>query len=359
MIFSTRSIIGMIFGRLIAGYSYGCAYIGLIVYAAEISTKYNRGKLTALMHLGLTLGVLIFTVIIPFTAANEEFGIIIAIGVISGVLSLIALVINHFFTYESPVALIIQDLDSDAQESLVKLRSEKYITNDIRENFQSIKDMVTRDLRYNGTIYKIPTFYFLLLLKLIAIVVFSYPVNVTRLNLAKSTIVAFYGYNLQSLLLALVRTLISIAVVFVVDVTGRRLLMTWSIRISALLGFALAISFAASAYNVATVFNFGFELSSSFGILMIVDIYSGEAFTTSKKGIGLSLVNCFENLLHIILIFIGVLAGIEFVVSVVFLFITAAVLLIGGFISYPETKKMSLVEATKRFLGIKLNVHLC
>lgn len=359
LIFSTRSIIGMIFGRVIAGYAYGSGHLALIVYAAEIGTKFNRGKLIALMHLGLVFGIMLFTIINPFTVDNEEIGIILTIGIISGILSLIALALNHFYTYESPVSLVMKDMDLDAQESLVKLRSEKYITLDIREDFHSIKEMVARDSRFKGTIYKVPTFYFVLLLNVLVVISYNYPLNLTRMNLAKMTITSFNGYNLQSFILALLRVIISVVVVFVIDVTGRRILMACATRLSGIFGFALAVAYVATGYNVAGVFSFIFEVFSSFGILIVADVYSAEAFTTSKKGIGLSLAHCLECLLQLVLVAVGVLVGVQYVLGTVILFLAGALLLLGGFVSFPETRKMLLVEATKRFLGIKVNCHVC
>lgn len=349
----------MIFGRIVAGYGYGSGHLALIVYAAEIGTKFNRGKLIALMHLGLVFGIMIFTIINPFTVDNEEFGIILTIGIISGILSLIALAINHFYTYESPVSLVIHDLDLDAQESLVKLRSEKYITLDIREDFHSIKEMVAHDSRLKGTIYKVPAFYFVLLLKVLVVISYNYPLNVTRINLAMITITSFNGYNLQSFCLALLRVIISVVVVFVIDVTGRRILIACATRLTGIFGFALAVAYVATGYNVAGVFNFIFEVFSSFGIIIVTDVYCAEAFTTTKKGIGLSLAHCLECLLQLILVVVGILAGVQYVVGTVILFLAGALLLLGGFVSFPETRKMLLVNATKRFLGIKVNCHVC
>lgn len=351
----------MIFGRIISGYGYGCGYIALIVYGAEIATKFNRGKLISLMHLGLIVGIMVFTIIIPFTVTNEEIGPILTIGIISGVLSLFALAINQFYSYESPVILVTKDMDMDAQECLVKLRSEKYITLDIREDFHNIKEMVARDSRAKGTIYRIPTFYFLLLLKFVVVISYNYPLNVTRMNLAKVSIASFYGYNLQSFILALIKVLIGFVVTFVVDATGRRALMTCATRISGIVGFALAIAYVSTGYHVAGVFNIIFEVVSSAGIATIVDVYSGEAFTTNKKGIGLSLVHCFESLMHIVLLTVGVLVGDHelYIMGTVMLFLAGIFLLLSGFISYPETKGMSLIEATKQFMGIKIQCNLC
>lgn len=279
-------------------------------------------------------------------------------GIVSGVLSLISLVISYFFTYESPVALISQDLDSDAQECLVKLRNEKYITLTIREDFHALKEMVSRDSRQEGSIYKISNFYFYILLKLLAITVFNYPLNMTRLAIVQSTVRPFFGYNLQSFLLALLRFIFGLVTVFIVDETGRRMILIWSIRFGAVIALPLAITFVSNAYMAMGIFNFIFECMTSFGLLTIVDVYSGEIFTTKKKGTGLSLVNCYEQVLHIILLNIGILVGLQFAVTTVFLFLTTILLVLFSFLHYPETKRLPLIEATKKFMGVKFNWKL-
>lgn len=309
--------------------------------------------------MGHVSGIFLFSLIVPFTVAEKSIEIVQLMGVTSGALALIALPLHHFFSYETPAALIKKDRDLDAQENIVKFRNAKYITPEIRENFHTLKEMVTRDSRFVGSIWRLSPFYFILLLKMLSVIVFNYPLNITRINLAKATITSLRDYPFQPLLLSAIRLLFSIVIVFVIDGTGRKRTLSWSIRTSFIAMLVLSIGYVTSSLAVPIIFNFAFELFSSMGTLMTIDVYSGEAFNMAKKGIGLSLANCVENLFQIALLLIGIGFGVTYVCSFVVLFVAAAYLFLFVFVSLPETRKIPLQDVTKEFTGISFKLCFC
>lgn len=347
------------FARIISGYGHGTAYLALIVYASEISTKENRGKLISLLHMGHVSGIVLFSIIVPFTVAEKQIEIIHLMGITSGVFAIIALPLHHFFTYESPAYLIKKGNDLDAQENIVKFRDQKYITTDIRDDFQNLKLMVERDSRFVGSIWRLSSFYFILFLKMLSVIVFNYPLNITRINLAKATITSLKDYPFQPLLLAAIRFLFSLVIVFVIDGTGRKRSLSWSIRTSFIAMLVLSIGYVANSQTIPIIFNFAFEVFSSMGILMTIDVYSGEAFNMAKKGIGLSLANCIENFFQIVLMLIGIGFGITYVCSFVVLFVAAAYLLLFTFVNFPETRKIPLQDVVSEFKGISFKLCFC
>ncbi|KAJ6636029.1 Sugar transporter ERD6-like 7 [Pseudolycoriella hygida] len=358
-IFSARSVVALVFARVLSGYGHGTAYLALIIYASEIATKDNRGKCIALIHMSYVSGIVLFSLIVPFTVAEKQIEIVHLMGVLSGAFSLIALPLHHFFTYESPASLIKKGNDLEAQENIVKFRNAKYITNEIRADFQHLREMVMRDSRFVGSVWRLSPFYFILFLKMLGVIVFNYPLNVTRINLAKATITSLGDYPFQPLLLSVIRFLFSLVIVFVIDGTGRKRSLSWSIRTSFVAMLILAIGYVASSQTIPIIFNFAFEVFSSMGTLMTIDVYSGEAFNMAKKGIGLSLANCIENFFQIVLLLVGIGFGITYVCSSAVLFIAAAYLLIFVFVNLPETRKVPLPDVTSKFTGISFKFCFC
>lgn len=352
-------MVALVFARVVSGYGHGTAYLALIIYASEIATTENRGKLISLIHMGHVSGILLFSIIVPFTVAEKQIEIVHLMGITSGVFALIALPLHHFFTYESPACLIKKGNDLDAQENIVKFRNAKYITAEIRDDFQSMREMVMRDSRFVGSIWRLSSFYFILFLKMLSVIVFNYPLNVTRINLAKATITGLKDYPFQPLLLAAIRFLFSLVIVFVIDGTGRKRTLSWSVRTSFIAMLVLSIGYVTSSQTIPIIFNFAFEIFSSMGTLMTIDVYSAEAFNMSKKGIGLSLANCVENFFQIVLLLIGIGFGITHVCSFVVLFVAAAYLLLFVFVNLPETRKIPLPDVTNAFTGISFKLCFC
>lgn len=349
----------LVFARVISGYGHGTAYLALIIYASEISTSQNRGKLISLIHMGHVSGILLFSIIVPFTVAEKQIEIVHLMGVTTGALAIIALPLHHFFAYESPASLIKSGNDLDAQENIVKFRNDKYITAEIREDFHSLKEMVMRDSRFVGSIWRLSSFYFILFLKMLSVIVFNYPLNITRINLAKATVTSLKDYPFQPVLLAALRFLFGLVIVFVIDGTGRKRTLSWSIRTSFIAMLVLSIGYVASSQTIPIIFNFAFEIFSSMGILMTIDVYSGEAFNMAKKGIGLSLANCVENFFQIVLLVIGIGFGITYVCSFVVLFVAAAYLFLFVFVNLPETRKIPLPDVANAFTGISFKLCFC
>lgn len=358
-VFSAKAVVALVFARLITGYGHGTAYLALIIYASEISTSQNRGKLISLIHMGFVSGILLFSIIVPFTVAEKQIEIVHLMGVTTGALAIVALPLHHFFTYESPAYLIKIGNDLDAQENIVKFRNDKYITSEIREDFQGLKEMVMRDARFVGSIWRLSSFYFILFLKMLSVIVFNYPLNMTRISLAKATITSLKDYPFQPLLLSAIRFLFGLVIVLVIDGTGRKRTLSWSIRTSFIAMLVLSIGYVTSSQTIPIIFNFAFELFSSMGTLMTIDVYSAEAFNMTKKGIGLSLANCVENFVQIILLLIGIGFGITYVCSFVVLFVAAAYLFLFVFVSLPETRKIPLPDVTNEFRGISFKFCFC
>jgi len=240
----------------------------------------------------------------------------------------------------------------------VKFRNDKYITAEIRDDFHNLKDMVTRDERFVGSIWRLSSFYFILFLKMLSVIVFNYPLNMTRINLAKATITS-HDYPFQPVLLASIRFLFSLVIVFVIDGIGRKRTLSWSIRTSFIAMLILSIGYVTSSQTIPIIFNFAFEIFSSMGIMMTIDVYSGEAFNMVKKGIGLSLANFVENTFQIVLLIIGIGFGITYVCSFAVLFVAAAYLLLFVFVSLPETRKVPLQDVTNQFTGISFKFCFC
>lgn len=351
----------MLLARLFIGYGFGMTYLTLLALSGELSSKLNRGMITSLIQLSITIGIFVFSLTNDLILGTGHYKLNRVIAILSLLLIVIAYILNYFITTESPVYLLGIEKYSDASLLIKRLRDEEHESSDTRYEYEQMRIMVLQDqMERRLTIFKSSTFYFLLCIKTLSIFTFTNPLNYIRLTMATPNMGPIFGYHFHATILIFVKLLISLIPLFTMDIIGRRAHIIWTGRILPFILIFLGICVILNAKWVVWIPLVLYEIATGLGLLMAIDTISTEIFLTCKKGTGLSFAIFIENVLQIILlspsIFIGPTTSKVF--HYVPIFITAFLVVFLGFIEIPETKNKSLKEARKKYRSIRFQFKL-
>ncbi|XP_063918717.1 facilitated trehalose transporter Tret1-like [Zophobas morio] len=284
------------FARLLAGIAIGGGYTLLPMYVAEVAEDSNRGTLSVTLNIFWTFGNLIPYVIGPYTP-------ILAFNIVLAAIPAAFFVLFLLMGPESPYYLISVNKMEQAQESLMKLRSnnKKAVENEmsyIKSELQENKDNTSIIDFFKSRIY-------------MKGLVISFVLILTQ-QLSGINAILFYteeifqdaGANglspeVSSIIIGLVVFLSSFGTPFLVDRLGRKLLLLVS-----LLGVSLAhvtfgvyFYFKASPNYDATPISFlpivsliTFIIMYNIGLGPIPWTVSSELFPTSVKPYAAALV---------------------------------------------------------------------
>lgn len=359
LIFFPTVPVGLMIGMVFAGYAFGGSYLTMIAYSGEISTQRNRGHIVSLLHLGILIGIFVFTLLNAFTLYNEDIDMVSLMGIISGVICIALLPIHYFLMPESPFYLVKHEMDSESIDVFMHLRNERPITTATRNEFHEIQQTVERDFRLTDSVFKLSEFYYILVLRGLLVFAFNYPLNHAHMKIAHEAFGPVDGYRIYPIILAAIRVLFGLFVHCLVDKFGRKLLNRWCAGLGSGLYLISAILVTSKTEPIVEFVFLTLGMITVPIVISVADILSAEAFTANKKGTSLSLVNCFECLLQLLLMMLGTGIGITYVFSFVIIFLCATGLGLIALLHVPETKNTSLFMARNKFNGLFIDVKCC
>ena len=341
-------------GRLLAGVSHGITYITVLIHGCEIAVPKIRGYVLTTIHLCLLIGVFTFSTIIlhdqnaSLFEANKQLGIYGLIYVSLG------LILGIFFSRESPVFLIQQKREQEANEIMIRLRSETSENQEIRNDFIEFKTMLTEDAQSDVKLFDPSnrnSLFLIMLLRLSFVMSFNMPLNMIWL---KGVAAQFDDVLIDpsAMLLSGLRFIVTLVVMFAVDSRKKMLVITSTGLLGAIF-LLMAILYKFSADVIVPMgimfMAFFFQFFGGLGIGTIGDIYSSEAFNTTNKPASIAFTAAIEFTLQLILIFITFYINICYFSMMVILCIN--MFLVCNIIVFylPETSKMSLREARNQF----------
>lgn len=345
--------------RVLAGLSYGIVYITLIVHGCEVAVPKLRGFVLTMIHFCMFVGVLISSINMyqVYSIRSHVYEPNTVLGILGIILTIQAVILQLVLSRESPIYLMQQGHEQEALDVMIRLRSESQENWTIRNEFDETKRMLFEDAQSNSNIFSgknLKPLFIVLLLKVSFVISFNMPLNLIWLENAE---IKFYDGTIDSsgIYLSTIRMLLIAASVYYVDGRKKKLMMT-STSVS---GCILIV--VTNFYNQFDDFfgspalitmAFLFQFFAGTGIGLIGDIYSSEAFNTTKKPLSIAFTSTIEFILQIFLI------AMYFYLEVSNFILLAAsccsMLLISGFVIYylPDTSNNSLREARNLFRAL-------
>lgn len=344
--------------RFLAGFSYGFIYISLIVQIADNVMKTVRGYMATHIaqatQLGLMLGIAFSEQ--SFKAINYmriQFGIVLIL------LPIVAIIMNHFLTFESITRLLKMGMEDEARNILNESRRGKIDAAVIQYEIDERKHMLCEDyddydeskftsflkLFTNGNAI---TLIWMILLRVLNVLT----ANMYLFILSAISIYRDLNY-LMHIVLMFTRLLIVMIPQYSIDKLGRRsLLLTSGIGSSILLFPFVAhnMDYIQLRGDLLAIITFGIHIFAALGIEPVQHIYVTEAFPLSKRNGSLAIVTCIEYILQEI-IAIWLILGEEILLKCLLIASPFAVLLLTIilFAKLPETKSMPLRRCRDEF----------
>lgn len=331
-------------------------YLTIIAKAGEIASIWNRGMLISFIQLFLMLGIFLFTLLYALYIKDKLINLNRMIAGITIAIAVFSYILNYALGVESPVYLFRNEKYSDASNLMKRLRGEEHESRDTLYEYEQLRVMVLEDSVVTSSIFYQKTFYFILLLKIFATLTFTNPINMARIILATQKIGDINSIAWQGVLLISVRILSTLFPIITMDSFGRRIHIIWTARLTTIVLIVMGILTITDTWAIV-VFLCLYEVVTGFGMHAAVDTFSTEIFSTEKKGIGLSFLICVESIIHLLLTVISVAVNMSNFYYLI-MFFTAIFTLLMGFIEIPETRRLTLREARKRFHRIEFNFKL-
>ena len=348
----------MLFARAMIGFGHGYAYLTVIVHASEIVTQKMRGFVVASLNLCVLSSVLVFgSVIGNFDKDKHAFGSMQWMGILGVLYGVTGFILILIYTRESPVQMIRQKKFDQAVSLMVRLRNESTETWSIKNEYNELKAMVEEDEISSPDILKdrnVRPLMLMTLLKVGSVLAFNYGVNTIQLRYS-TMFIAEDGTDFTVTVLMGIRMAAACVALFTIDAKGRRIHFLVSFGGSSAVLVLMGVIVAFMSSNIPWFFGvlqIILQILGGFGIGMISDVYSSEAFGTLKKAKSIMFTTAIEFLLQAALIGITyevkstTMHWIILVGSGLFIFIITVVL----HKELPETAKMSIRQTRNEFL---------
>lgn len=355
-----RSLYLLLVARALIGFGHGYAYLTCIVHASEIVTQKLRGIVVATLNFCILSSILITgTLSISFDREQHGFGAMQWLGITGLVYSVLGFVLAPFFTRESPVSLIRQKRYDQAVALMVQLRCESTETWSIKNEYNELRAMVEEDEQTSTGIFdgrNMRPLMLITLLKVGSVLSFNFGLNMIRLRYATSFI-REDGTNAAVIVLMGVRMVAGMITLFTIDAKGRRphFLVSFggSSIILMIMGIIVAFNDASNLSWLMAVLQIIFEIVGGFGIGVVSDVYSSEAFNIMKKPNSIFFTTSVEFILHSVIIATTFRVVSTTTYSWIFL-VGSGVLLMAITVflhkELPETTKMSIRQTRNEFL---------
>lgn len=357
-----NNYIVVIVGRCIAGLMHGILCNAIITHAAENVVKEIRGMLLSSINSMMSAGVFTATIIIATVTYGDDgaFNSDRVLGMLGLSFSMLGILCTMFLTYESIPYLLRKGKDSEAVVNMLKLRNESALTMKLTHDLDELRLMVTEDAKENSNIFSNGNVWVvakMVGLHMLGTVTDNFLLNVVMMALTMRVFDKDI-YNVSAIILTGTRFAGSIFAVFTTDFIRRKVHLTGSGVVCAILMLVLAITVISIDELVkATVWIpmtlcIAFQLFASIGIDPMKLIFLSEAFSTPKKAWSIACVVTCENIFQIVSIGLFFVDGITYVTMVTVLFTTAGLmfaLIVVLQLSIPETLNLTIREARDLF----------
>lgn len=356
-----RSLYLLMVARALIGFGHGYAYLVVIIHASEVMTQKLRGMIVATFNLVVISSVMIcgaFTM--SLDREKHGFGAMQWMGIVGLIYSVMGFVFVPIFTRESPVLLIRQRRYDQAVSLMCQLRHESTETWSIKNEYNELKAMVEEDELTSPDILldrNIRPLLLITLLKIGSVLGFNFGLNMIRLKYA-TMFESEDGTNYAVMLWMSVRMVSAMFSLFTIDVKGRKAFFIVSYggssAILVVMGIVTAIHSKANLSWLMGLLHICFEIVSGFGIGMISEVYSSEAFGTIKKPKSIMFTTGVEFLLHAVLV-AATFKAVSTTSNFDWIFMAGSGFLILGITVFlhkelPETAKMSIRQTRTEFL---------
>lgn len=351
--------------RIIAGLAHGIIYVMTIVHAGEIVIKELRGMIIASFNYILFIAILTAAgfnmTVFNYNKSERETTLDPNqwMGILTLVYVALAAIIAAFLTYESPVFLLRQGKTVDAIHTMMKLRNESDETWEIKNDIEEFKTMLSEDQQTSPSVFEdgnMRPLGLISLIQLVSSLSFNYPLNFIRIT----CILAIFGpdveYNFATIIMPSIRMGLGLMVLFTVDKFGRKPHFTLSAGGSSIILIVTGIMYAAGENSISLkVFGgvlLAYDVFCSIGIGSVPDIFTSEAFATTKKSWSIALTQSLAHLIQIILVATTFKEGFTKTLIVSILLTFGIVMLICTIILHktlPETTKMSIRQTRTEF----------
>lgn len=352
MIAFQNAIVSIVIGLMALGYAHGAIYVTLLAYVGEISSKENRGLIMTTLHFTFVLGIFIFQIMQTFADNFDSDDTNFVLRLIIILITIIGILFSYIYMPESPVYLLIKDDIPGAGQVLTKLRCNEDDNLKTNTEFRDLQKFVDDDLKLDmPTVFKSKALHLFGALKVLSVVLFNYPFNLSRIIDLSYEIDDLQMNYFFTILARLIGALMAIMLIELMS--RRRLYQTLMLFTSVTVIVMVVFDLTDISLIIPTIC---FELISSAGLLQLIDIYSTEAFSSSKRGKGLSLIVFFENLIQLGIAALAMTinkpsdigkGNINDYFKSGTLIITMILMFIFNFLNVPETKNLPLVNVRK------------
>ena len=339
-------------GRLLAGLSHGIAYLTVLIHGCEVAVPKIRGYVLTTIHLCLLIGIFTFSTSILYDNETSLFDSNQQLGIYGLIYVSLGLMLGICLSRESPVFLIQQQREQEAIEIMIRLRSESTENQEIKNDFNELKTMLSEDTQNDEKLFdpnNRNSLFLIMLLKISFVISFNLPLNLIWLN-SGATQFDNSLTNSSGMILSCLRFIVTFVVMFAVDSRKKMLIITSTGLLGAIfLLTAILYKFPVDGSMGIMFMAFLFQFFGGLGIGSIGDIYSTEAFNTTNKAASIAFTSSIEFLLQLLLIFITFYVDISFF-TMMTIFCIIMFLVCNIIVFYlPETGKMSLREARNQF----------
>jgi hypothetical protein len=346
-------------GRVLAGIGHGLTYLTTIIHGSEIMVKEIRGMLFATLNFCVMSGGLTATAM-NMVADDPEVEDFLdpnrVLGIITLCYAAMAALLGAFLTYESPVFLIQRNRDAEAKQIMKKLRNDTVETHEMLRDFHDLKSMVAEDDQLSRSVFRdgnVKPLVTIVVLRILNVLTFNYPLNSVRTILSRPLLTISVHLSIVG-----VRALVGMFTLLTFDVVRRRLFF----MISAV-GSIISLGLLTILYTVMddtmsdlilAIAVLVFDCFAGVAIGQLTEIYSAEAFPTTKKLDSLIMTNIVENGLHALLVVSMINMPVERPTMLAILY-TFTVAMIGCVVilamRLPETLKKTIRETRDLFRG--------
>ncbi|CAO1322560.1 unnamed protein product [Diamesa serratosioi] len=348
--FASEAVVFVFASRILGGLSHGIAYLTILIHGCEVSVGRLRGYVLTLIHTSLLTGIFMLSLINQQVYSIRSFDVSpeVIIGIIGVITVPIGMLLSFFFLHESPVYLIKQQREDEALEVLIRLRSKNKENQEIRAEFNELKQMIDEDTRNNKNfdLKHMKQLLIIILLKLSFVASFNLPINF----LFMSTV----GTDFYNGILRMANSLVSM---FFVDINKKQLLIasvgfSGVVLLSSTTAFVSTDNFKDSL--AARIIALLFQIFTGLGLGSLADIYSTEAFNTNKKPNYIAIATSIEYIVQLMLVYFTFNYDISFyAISPYAILVPSVLIMIGtAFVVWyfiPDTNHLSLREARNKF----------
>lgn len=353
-------LLPVLVARIISGTAHGILYVTIVTHTGENSTNEMRGRQLSVFAVILTAAALTVTACtyIDFLTVDGYASFAERkIGFVMLVFTVVGVALNTYRTHESVHFLLHRGRQYEAEETLMKIREEKTLTQAIQNELDEIRlllsqdKMESRNIISNGNVRPV---LLLILLKLKTVVTNNAIINMMLTYITVALLGPSVPTSLCTMILTGSRFLMTIIPIFVGDKYGRRWLQTWSGASAAIMLLIFIILLMAFQEMIGfIILLLLFQGCLGFGIEPMHHVYTSEAFSINKKALSIAFVSSVEYVLQILAIF-----GMHFIEAPwnPFVLITAIVMLVIAAIlriMLPETRGLSLRKCRDVFRNVK------